>query len=194
MLQKNSEDRRVQRTKKAIRNAFAELLVEKEVGDITVREIAELADINRKTFYNYYAGVHEVVDELENEVVSSFEAVLENVDWVQAIESPYTVFARVTAVISTDIDFYAHLFTMTGNSSLTNKLVRLIKEKIRSALGDRVSADERAADTALVYTLNGMLSAYQSWFSADRQQTLEELTETISVLCFHGLSGLISTD
>lgn len=194
MLQKPSADRRVLRTKKAIRNAFAELLVEKEVGEITVREIAELADINRKTFYNYYAGVHEVVDEIENEVVSSFEAILETVDWAQAIAAPYSIFERVTAVISTDMDFYAHLFTMNGNSSLTNKLVRLIKEKIRSALGDRVAADELAADTALVYTLNGMLSAYQSWFSADRQQTLEELTETIGVLCFHGLSGLIAAD
>ena len=50
------QDRRVRRTKRAIRNAFAELLSEKPYEEITVTDITELADINRKTFYNYYAG------------------------------------------------------------------------------------------------------------------------------------------
>lgn len=45
-------DRRVARTKKAIKNAFAELMSEKEISEITVKDIAETADVNRKTFYN----------------------------------------------------------------------------------------------------------------------------------------------
>ena len=59
-------DRRVIRTKKAIREAFAKLLTEKDINDITISDIAELADINRKTFYNYYDGIYQVVDEIEN--------------------------------------------------------------------------------------------------------------------------------
>ena len=191
MLHKQTSDRRVLRTKKAIRNAFAALLVEKEVGDITVREIAELADINRKTFYNYYAGVHEVVDEIENEVVSNFAHILEGVDWAEAPEDPYALISQVTSLIYTDIDFYGNLFTMSGNSSLSGKSVALLKENVRNALGSRIRADDGTADTALVYTLNGMLAAYQNWFHSGKPQTLEELTETISALCFHGLSALM---
>ena len=47
-------DRRVLKTKRAIRNAFAKLMVEKDINDITIMELAETADINRKTFYNYF--------------------------------------------------------------------------------------------------------------------------------------------
>ena len=191
MLHNHSSDRRVLRTKKAIRNAFAALLVEKEVGDITVREIAELADINRKTFYNYYAGVHEVVDEIENEVISNFASVLERVDWQHAVEEPYSLISQVTMIIHTDLDFYGNLFTMNGNSSLSGKIVALLKENIRGALGDRINADDLAADTALVYTLNGMLAAYQNWFHNGKQQPIEELSDTISKLCFYGLSSLM---
>ena len=50
-------DRRVLKTKRAIRNAFAKLMVEKDINDITVMELSETADINRKTFYNYDSGV-----------------------------------------------------------------------------------------------------------------------------------------
>lgn len=194
MLHRKKSDRRVLRTKKAIRNAFAELLTEKEIGDITVREIADLADINRKTFYNYYTGVHEVVDEIENEVISGFGRALDGIDWEAAIDNPYSVFTRITAVINTDIDFYAHLFTMNGNSSLSNKIVTLLKERVRAALGNRYRLEEKVQDTALVFLLSGMLSAYQSWFGSARQQTLEELTESISILCFRGLTGLIPHD
>ena len=34
-----------------------------------MKDIAELADINRKTFYSYYSGVHMIVEETENEII-----------------------------------------------------------------------------------------------------------------------------
>ena len=46
----NKTDLRIIRTKQAIRNAFAELLSRKELSEITVKEIADVAYINRKTF------------------------------------------------------------------------------------------------------------------------------------------------
>ncbi|MBQ6092762.1 MAG: TetR family transcriptional regulator, partial [Clostridia bacterium] len=68
-----TEDRRVRKTKKAIRNAFAALLATQDINQITVKEIADKADINRKTFYNYYRGIHEVMDEIENSLVQAFD-------------------------------------------------------------------------------------------------------------------------
>ena len=47
-------DRRVRKTKKQLRMALTTLMMEKSVGEITVREIAELADVNRGTFYAHY--------------------------------------------------------------------------------------------------------------------------------------------
>ena len=65
-------DRRVLKTKRAIRNALAQLLVEKELDEITVKDVADTADINRKTFYNYYTGIHQVIDEIESGIVFTF--------------------------------------------------------------------------------------------------------------------------
>ena len=50
MEEKNKPvDRRVLKTKRAIRNAFAKLMAEKDINDITIIELAETADINRKS-------------------------------------------------------------------------------------------------------------------------------------------------
>ena len=57
MQEEKKLDRRVIKTKKAIRNAFAKLISEKDINKITIKDIADTADINRKTFYNYYRRV-----------------------------------------------------------------------------------------------------------------------------------------
>ena len=86
-------DLRVIKTKRAIHTAFAELLTEKDMDDITVTDIASRAIINRKTFYNNYRGVYELVDELENEVIRTFDTAMQEIDFV---ENPYAVFMKLT--------------------------------------------------------------------------------------------------
>ena len=142
-----SEDRRVIKTKKAIRNAFARLLSEKELGDITVSDIAEYADINRKTFYNYYAGVHEVVYEIEDEIARSFGGALSTLELSSVDNAAYFAFERLTSVINTDIDFYGQMFSMRGNVSMLTKIVDIMKDKARPYFtelfgleGDRLEA------------------------------------------------------
>ena len=47
-------DIRVKKTKRAIQKAFVALLREKPIEKITVKEIAERAEINKTTFYSHY--------------------------------------------------------------------------------------------------------------------------------------------
>ncbi len=48
------EDRRVTRTKKLLRNALVELILEKGYGAITVQDILDRADVGRSTFYAHF--------------------------------------------------------------------------------------------------------------------------------------------
>ena len=50
----NPADNRVRITKMMIRNALLQLLKEKTLQTITVRELCQVADINRGTFYTHY--------------------------------------------------------------------------------------------------------------------------------------------
>lgn len=51
-------------TKKAIMEAFVELLNDAPFDKITVVDISEKCGINRNTFYYYYADVYALIDEL----------------------------------------------------------------------------------------------------------------------------------
>ena len=75
--QPKATDRRVLRTKKNIRQTFLQLLSEKSLTQLTVKELSEQADINRKTFYMYYSNIEEILSELEDELVQKLVLVFE---------------------------------------------------------------------------------------------------------------------
>ena len=61
-------DRRVKKTKRQLRLALMELMCEKPQKHISVRELAERADINRGTFYIHYKDVSDLLQQLEDEM------------------------------------------------------------------------------------------------------------------------------
>lgn len=70
-------DRRVARTKRNIYIAFFTLLQKKSMDDITVTELAQLADVDRKTFYSHYQTVQDVFEEFKQGI---YESVMEVLD------------------------------------------------------------------------------------------------------------------
>lgn len=187
-------DRRVAKTKRAIRNAFAELLTAKDIDEITIKDIADTADINRKTFYCHYSGVHEVIAEIENELVADFDRALSTLDLDQVLSDPYEPFMRLTAIINSDIDFYGHLMRVNRNSSLTNKLIQAMKDRLMdSPLSGRL-VDRNTRAVIVDYAVSGMLSVYRSWFNSDRSQSIEEIARILSTVTFSGVIGMLRPD
>ena len=84
-------DLRIKKTKRAIRSAFYELIKEKPLEKITVREIAERAEINKTTFYAHYETVYDLVDQLEQEAVAE---VISQLNTVQGLLSSPRAFVR----------------------------------------------------------------------------------------------------
>lgn len=186
-------DRRVIKTKNAIRGAFAQLVSEKELGSITIKELAAAADINRKTFYNYYSDIGGIIDEIEDELVTALENALRDVDLLHVLQNPYQLFSRLTAAISENLDFYIQIFRRESNAGLTNKLITRLKSKIRETIADQMPVEQGLLDMAIDYSLAGMVEVYKKWLRSDRSVPLETVSACISKLAFAGLGDLLKT-
>ena len=57
-------DLRVTKTKRAIQQAGLALLLKKPLNKITITELAQMALINKGTFYLHYADIYALYDEL----------------------------------------------------------------------------------------------------------------------------------
>ncbi len=189
--EKRAPDRRVIKTKRAIKNAFAKLLSQKDINDITISDIAAEADINRKTFYNYYAGVHEVIDEIENDVVSHFDAALTEIDFKNSLNRPNLIFEKLTNIINADMDFFGYLLSMNSNVSLSSKITDMLTGKVKTLIMQYVDVDEVHVDIMLEFMISGMVAVYRRWFNSDRSEPVEEISSQIKTLAFQGLNGFL---
>ncbi|SFI35699.1 transcriptional regulator, TetR family [Paenibacillus sp. UNC496MF] len=77
-------DRRVQRSREALRCALIALMKKKSFGAISITEIVETANYNRGTFYSHYDGkealLDDIIAELIRELLQSFRAPYEGTD------------------------------------------------------------------------------------------------------------------
>jgi len=64
-----SEDRRIIRSKKALREAVIELMEERGFEGFTVNDLCEQADLNRGTFYNHFRDKDDLLATFEKEVM-----------------------------------------------------------------------------------------------------------------------------
>lgn len=67
-------DRRIEKTERAIREAFLTQRAEKPLEKIRVRELCEAAEINKSTFYAHYQDVYALADAMEGQLVESILA------------------------------------------------------------------------------------------------------------------------
>ena len=70
------EDRRVRRTKKLLTQALTQLLQEKQINEITVKELTDLADMNRGTFYLYYKDIFDMLEKIEDGLFEALDEIV----------------------------------------------------------------------------------------------------------------------
>ena len=68
-------DVRVQRTMKKITQALIVLLKEKNLGEITVKEIITKAKISRGTFYLHYQDKNDLIQKLKNNYLHQIKSI-----------------------------------------------------------------------------------------------------------------------
>ena len=189
-VQNGKIDRRVIKTKKAIRTAFVKLMSEKDIDRITIKELAEEADVDRKTIYNYYDSVQEIGEELSNELFELFET--QTKEYRYQLSNPYESFDVLTKILSENLELYGQLINLNVTSHFFQISVNYFKSKIRDVLKQRGDLTDIQVEFTTEYLTNGLFAAYRCWFNSDRSLSLEEFSSEMGKLVLEGVNDYLS--
>ena len=192
------QDKRTNDSLKSIRNAYAELLGEgKDPLDISVAMLSRRANIDRKTFYNYYDGIYALDRSVADEIAGLFRnAVLASgIDGEEPL--PFVFFSALTDVLNEDIDFYGAVFKIgrdkplgrTIINAVRKEIVDIIKKRYHREDGSRATEVEIAAD----FVIAGCLYVYQNWYEKDPRPPLEAYSEVVARLCQRGIYSVLGS-
>ena len=182
-------DRRVLKTKKAIRIAFTRMLAEKDIESITVKELSERADINRKTFYNYYRGVHQVLDEIESELAQTIEEEIKKLDLRRGRQDPGSLYKFLTEVLGRDREFYDALLNVGENRNLLGKVSELLHRTVSDRIRSQYQGPRWQIDFMAEYAVAGLLAVFRNWFLTGREIPEDEVAAFLGVLGMDGFNG-----
>ena len=88
-------DARVRYTQRVLKESFLTLLREKPVNRITVKEVCELAELNRATFYSHYSDCFALLESIEQELLDAFRQSLKLVDAFDVSAMVRAIYAMV---------------------------------------------------------------------------------------------------
>lgn len=185
-------DIRIIKTKKAIAEATLRLLAEKKIEEISITELAEEAQINRKTFYNYYQSIYQVVEEIENNAVEKFVSAIKASDWYNGDTLDFNkLFLCVTESVRDNMDFFKHLLNVSKTSRLIVKVETRLKEKGKVYFSQYLDVDEYLIALALDYVISGMFSVYRRWLQNGRKISADEVAKNIGIMSLGAVNAML---
>ena len=118
-------DLRIERTQKNIREAFLRLRAKKPIEKITVKELAEMAYINKATFYLHYKDIYDLSDKIENDLLFKCISTISVEDFFLK-DGCLSLFENFTS----ESELFTILFSGSRIDSSVRKIDKLIKEHI----------------------------------------------------------------
>jgi len=169
------EDRRVRKTKRALRGGLAELLTEKSIQNITVRELTDKVDIHRSTFYANFTDIYDLYSQIEDTIIQEISNIFsEN----YSVDSK--VFLEILFKYISENGQVCRMF-LGKNVSPTfyGRLTDLLKEAYlvcwRDEYGVKGTAEE--LEYYVHFYLSGSLAVVGKWADGDFEYSVEQLVK-----------------
>lgn len=186
------KDRRIRKSKESLKNSLIELMKEKTVNSITVKEIVSTADLNRSTFYNYYCDIPDMLESLEEELYNEFLHILELHITKEGItrdiyNEAHKFIEDMCDVIKENVEFCKCVFSKNGDISFLFKLEELVENHIKDQL--REEFDGKMDHLAYVYSFvkSGYIGILKSWIKGGCVESSHE----IASLTFNLVKGVV---
>lgn len=187
-------DRRARRTKNKLNEALITLMKTKDINQITVKELAELADINRKTFYLHYKDIFDMLDSIKNELLEDFTQVISLHNRMENNPNqPYLLMKDTFDFIDRNTEILSILIGTEINSDLNfiNKMKDVMKNHCIH-VWDKLypNANKNSYDYLYSATFYGYIGLAQTWINLNKEDTTEYMAKITSQMILKAFSAL----
>lgn len=190
-FQNKKIDRRVSKTKANIRDALVTLLSQKDIHDITVKELADTANINRKTFYAHYAKLEDIIVEIQDELINKLQIFIDKAQLPKSKLDMSILFTGLNTILNDNFDLYHKLIASNSYSFILIKVKDVFKKAVLGKLTEYLNLNATMLNLYAEFIATGITAIYVEWFKLDGGMSYEELTNAASLIVYEGLNRII---
>lgn len=195
-MNQEKKDRRIGKTRNAIRDAFTELIDEIGFDAVTVRNLTERANINRSTFYLHYRDKYDLLEKSEEEIILKLEEIGENVRKLTPKElkilysgnKPFPFIVKLAEYFQDNAQFLKVILGPKGDSSFQDQIKKILEKNMLENIITKFEEEKLLvpSDVFIAYIISAHLGVIQHWLNTDMKQTPEEIATIVFNMTFQG--------
>jgi len=194
MSENPAVDRRIIRTKVAIREALVALIDKKGFEAMTIREITQRANINRGTFYSHYQDKFDLLEQTETDIIQEIQAIILKADSLSLAnfhltQQPLPVMVQMFEYFQENAALMRAILVVKGNLSFQIKLRKAIEENL-SKIGFFEGINSQnfllPSEYIITYVIAAHLGVVQMWLKKGCIEAPREMALILSKLSLEG--------
>jgi AcrR family transcriptional regulator len=192
MAEDDFTDRRIVRTNRAIRKAMVELIEEKGVDALTVRDIVKRADINRGTFYLHYRDKYDLLEQTQAEVIWDLEKIVKQASTLNlpelSADKPLPLVVNIFEYIRDNAPLMRVILKLKGEFDFQARLRKTVEKNLKIGfLPIMKSVVTLVSEEYLItYVISAHLGVVKSWLYNGCAESPYEIASILSRLSIDG--------
>ncbi|MFD1417841.1 TetR/AcrR family transcriptional regulator [Companilactobacillus keshanensis] len=174
-----NEDLRVQKTINGIYSSFESLICEKDYEKITVKELAERAQINKKTFYRYYPTLDDLLAEMQARYSQDYLAVVGNFIYPRDLAKSVRSFIEYSASQSEAYEKITCSGTYVG---IRQQMIDQVMKHTWSNSPEFNKLSSLQQHILMTFIQNTGLEVYKQWVASGKEAPIEEVVQSAVTL------------
>ena len=173
----STDDRRVRKTKRALREGLAELMLEKDLRKITVRELSDKVDIHRATFYAHYTDIYGLYEELENTLIDEIGVIFAD----NTSDTYGNIFRPVIDYVYDNAKTCRMFFSQNGNRSFYNRISAFVEKAYYEIWVNETGQKTMTEEWWILvrYHIQGCLAIISRWVENDLSYPKDEIADLL---------------
>lgn len=187
MSEKNNVNQRVMLTKRLIREALLKMLKTRKINKISIRELCQVAGINRTTFYNHYGSQYDVLNEIADTYIQSTSFTV--IDDMAAGKNIDECLTQVLQYIKDNLEFAKLVLDLDNYDLLSHIKISLpqFDHMVIKHLPENLDLEEKKAIAS--YVQYGTVRLLKEWILSDCLKSPEEEAQLILKIAGRTIGG-----
>lgn len=175
MNKSGDENRSVRNTKRRLREGLLSLLAEKSITQITVKELTDLVDINRGTFYFHYSDIYDMLHKTEDEFFDALAVVLNRTIETEAEANSYLT--ELFAFIKDNQDMAKILLGKNSDIEFVIRLKKLFHERSELYWKQHTgNENDNELSQYSAFIIAGCVGVIKKWLDEGLRESPEEIS------------------
>lgn len=185
-------DQRTRLTHLLLRKALTELLQQKPLQSITIKELCTAAGLNRSTFYAHYTDLHDLLGQMEAEMLETFCAALQPLLTQSPDElSPVQITTEIFQCLKENADLCAITLGPYGDKKFALRLLDMAREcSLHSYAVYFEGASPEQIDYYFSFVSAGCIGLLEKWLSSDMRADPAQIAQIADSIMRHGIHFL----